>query len=219
MISVQIGDEIYKCATSWHGCTVRQFFQLKGWDTNDMVALVAILTGAPYEVVACAKQVDIDEILLPYLTFLEKEMPANTERLTHISIEGKEYKVPTDLGQYSFVQKIRLQERMVEIVNNTGSTVDAIPFAVAVYFQPIVQGVKYDTDKATEFANDVVMDCSITEAWAVANFFLKRLADYQNEIPNILRQNRTGTKLMRKLTGWMYSKNTKPLMRWPVGTS
>lgn len=217
MRTVQIEKEIYKAPTAWSEVTVRQFYRIRNEYKKDVLVLYSILLGCTVERLETCKQFDLHAQLKPCFEFLDTELKPSKSGT--INIAGKERPVPKDLAQYSYAQYLRLYERMAKVSETTGSTVDCIPFAVAVYFQPLVSGEKYSTEKAERFAEEVVGDCPITEAASVGNFFLKILIDSAEEIHPDLRTSRIRNKKLRELVRWMSSKVTIRSTVWPTVTS
>lgn len=212
---VEIDKQQFNCPTKWGEVTVRQFFRLRN-EPADAINVYAIMLGCDRALIERCKQFDLHQQLQPLLAFLHKPVEPADSRI--ITFDSKEYHAPKDIGEGSFIQYTRLHERMAKVVKETGSTIDAIPYAVALYMQPIVQGVDFKTELAEAFIDTHVMQASITEATAVGNFFLRIAIGYAVATQPSLIIHRTPTKWLRKLLRWLYSKATTPSTLWPAVT-
>lgn len=216
MIRIKIGDELFDVPTSWAEVSVRQFMALRQWNDRDFCSLLSILSGASREEIFACKNIDLDEQVIPRISFVEKPIKDSIiEKQRTIMINGKRYPIPTDLDLCTFGQKLALQEKMAHYYNTEKSTVSCIPIAVAIYMFPIVTGNKYSTADAEKFMDDFVMDCPIVEAWSVANFFLRKLIVSQNVIQPSFPLARIRNKKLRALMRWMYSVILRQSTRWP----
>ena len=214
MIRIQIGESLFDFPTSWMEVTVRQFFQLRTWK-DDFIELISILSGAPYEIIFSAKQVDLDEKLLPYLKFIESPLSEkDVKKHSTIKIAGIYYPIPSEDSKFTFGQKLSLQERMIETVNKTGSTIDCLAFAAAVYYQPIVQKKRFSTEDADAFAEEFIQGCSISEVWSAGNFFLKKSVASQSVIQPTLRFRLIQIKPAREFLIWISSKISRRSTRF-----
>lgn len=218
MQAVQLEGEILKCPTSWSEVTVEQFFRLRNEPSSDPITRYSIMLGVTRERIEKCRQFDLHLKLEPVLRFLNE--PLKATKASTVWLNGKEWDVPKDLGKYSYVQYVRLYEKMAEATEKSGgSTVDAIPIAVGIYFQPIVTGEKFATDKAEKFTEEFVSKMPITDAAAVGNFFLKIAVDSALEMQPNLNTNRIRTRRLRRLVRWMYSVITPRSTPWPKVTS
>jgi len=218
MVQILIEDKTYQFPTSWNEVTVDQFFRLRDWDQKDFIKMLSILSGASYETIFKCKDEDIDVKLLPLMDWLKKPLTEkDVERFKVMTFDGKQYKIPRDIGQGSFGQKLSLQNRLIEIMEKTGNTINCLPFAVAVYMQPIVTGKEFSTEAADAFV-DEVMKTSISEAWSCGNFFLKKLNVLQNAKNNFFIHHRTRMNWRQRLTRWINSKNSKQSTSYRAAT-
>jgi len=208
-IKIDDSDNTYKFPTSWYEVTVHQFLQLRKKDTRDFIELVSILSGISYEKLFVCQQTDLDEKLFPFMQWLHEPLTEKQlSRVKHISFGTKQYPVPDGKVPFTFGQKISLQNKLIESKEKEGSTLDCLAFAVAVYFQPIVTGEKFSTEAAEKFAVEQVLQCSITEAWGVADFFLKKSSASLHVTQNIFQPDQIKWNWLRRLTAWINSKSS-----------
>lgn len=206
MLALKIDNKNYSFPISWDEVSLRQYMELRNC-SNDYVKLLSIIIGAPYEVLFNARTLDIDEKIEPFIKFLQS--PLNVEKLktpNEIMIKGIVYQVPKDLGQHSFGQKITLQNRIAECVQLKKDPIECMPFAIAMYFQPMITGGHFKTEE-TEKLLDTILDLPIVKVYPIGSFFLMKYLVFASVNQKHYLLNRLRNKLGRILKPWIGLKN------------
>lgn len=218
MIKFKLKDKEHSMPTKWEDVTFRQFEQLIKWQEGErnIIQLLSIMTGINVDVLEQTNVVDIDDKLCPFLEFINEPFKEKQfEKKDTINFKGKEYQVPKDLTLHSLNQKITLQTAMIDCINRTQATIEVMPFAVAVYLQPIISGEKFNSDKAKQL-EDELRDCKLSEIYGIASFFLQKLIELQLERQPLLRVTQAKNKWQRAFLNWMFSRTLRPSIRSQV---
>lgn len=172
MVPIKIGGISYNLPASYGELTCNQFAKLsKIEDQNNMIELLSILLSVDKEILEQCDMVDIDLVVLPFLSYLNEPMVANYIIPDKIEIKGVWYPKPKGIGVNTYGQKNHLQREVAKYEKAGLSDVDLYPFAVALYMQPIVSNSPYNADKVDDLIGDI-KNCRINEVWPIASFFL-----------------------------------------------
>ena len=204
--------------TSYNELTLKQLVQLNEWDKKDIIKLIAILCSIEYDVLFNSRMLDIDTQILPLLDWLKK--PQNFQQLIvpkYITIAEKHYDVPTDISVKTLGQKISLQLHLAQAQNDKKATIDCIPFALAVYFQPEITGNDYSEDEAIKLIPEI-MNCKMFEAYPAGNFFLNKFIKFLKESSGSLPVKEQRKKFRQELKSWINSASSPQLMRLQKAT-
>ncbi len=222
MINFHLDGKKYSLPMSWKELTVSQYIALRAWvkePEQDFIKLLSIITAAPYATLFNTKQLDVDTKLIPFMDWINTNPEFDKWKMpTAIQIDGKVYNPPSGQGYFCFGQKIALQKKLVEVIQATNDASDCIAFALALYYQPIIQGTKMDLSEAHTLI-DKCLQCKLEEAYPVASFFLKKAIDSQKEIQPILRLSQIKNKRVQAFLNWMLLRSSRRLTRLPVVTS
>ena len=179
----------------WEDITLQQFMLLLSLKTWDEVSLLHILTGLSKEFILNVPEKSLRDVS-KYLFFITEVPDFRTwAKPKHVTIAGKEYKVPT-VRAHTFGQKIYLQQEVNRVIENKHNQNEAAPYALAVYFYPIVTGDKeYTEEKILEFI-PTVMQMRATDAIPTADFFLRSYLKSlkkkeRHSLLNLLKNKRT----------------------------
>jgi hypothetical protein len=147
--------------------TLKQFYELRKPD-KDLLDLLSILSGLSRDIWEQAKDFNIDVKIAPYLVWMERMVDLKSFILEdHLKIGNKICKRPTDLRSQSFGQKIALEKHYYKV----GNDLDCMPYALALYFQPIYFEGKYNSEQVDELL-PLIMECKLGQAYPIASFFL-----------------------------------------------
>lgn len=172
--------------TSWDQVTFRQFLNLDECG-NDIVKVIALLTGIEYNTLLKAKIVDMDQVIA-MLGFLKK--PA--QPFIPTSICG--YPVPKDLAFEEVQMFVDLKTYIAETKDKTPlEQLAQYPVYCAVYACKHRYG-KYDFQLA-EKLSEVFFNAPCTEVLGIGNFTLLRLTGLNL---NIAVNSRQPLTLMKK---------------------
>lgn len=217
MVKIKIKELERECTlpNKWQDITLGQFIALPKVDA-DIVKILSVLTGVEYATIAKLNEFDLDDKVMPFLEFMKEPLTdANIPKHKTIKIKGVDYEIPTNLqGKYTLGQKINLQKRMIQAMNEDKSTINAVAYAVACYYQPIIDSAPADNDRAEELEKEI-LNCSVTEAYCVADFFFKKLIVSQIKRQPNLVFGRIKSKWLRASINWMYSRKSTRLTPWP----
>ena len=161
----------------WEEVTVKQFvdLELSKWDGKDVVELLAILGGVVPESLnnTTSKVYDalrsaVEFIMIPAPDF------AKLKKAKHITINGKQVKVPKNITFESFGQAVHIRQLMEREQGETLTT--SIPEACAIYLQPHLDEGQFDP-KRLEAVQAEIMEMSIMDMYPLANFFFRRFKE------------------------------------------
>lgn len=190
--------------TSWDQVTFRQFLKLDECG-NDIVKVIALLTGIEYDTLLKAKIVDMDQVIA-MLGFLNR--PA--QPFIPTSICG--YPVPKDLAFEEVQMFVDLKTYIAETKEKTGlEQLAQYPVYCAVYACSHRYG-KYDFQLA-ENLSEVFFDAPCTEVLGIGNFTLARLIGLNLNIA--VNSRKPLTRMQRfKLVLISWRKISVHMQRW-----
>lgn len=175
MIKFKIEGKEYSIPTKWEEVTVEQYLKLLTCDKEDIVMFLSIVTGVDYDTMYRTRQTDVDEILLPLISFFHTPIDLSKQKMSgKILLQGKQHDIPKDLGFHSLGQKIEASNVMLAEFKKSGELTGCMVEVVAMYLQPIVTGKEYSSESAKELEAEL-LKCSIIDVYPVAAFFLKKL--------------------------------------------
>ena len=168
------GKEIIcKVPSSWEEVTVAQFIRL---ETNreplTALHLLDLLTEVDLSILENTRA-DLSSLINESLLFFSQDPPQwrSLEQRPFFVFAGKSYDVPKDLELERFGQKILLQTKIDELPE--GDITPIIPYAVALYMQPIVYGA-FESGKI-EALEAEIMHSPIVDIFPISAFFFKKL--------------------------------------------
>lgn len=186
--------------TGYHELTFGQLLRLRLDFTGDVGQLLEILTNIPRAIWMGLPENQYGKIM-GFLQWIadslmkweELPLPAS------LTINGQAYTVPKDLGFESFGQKIVLEAKLTPIIGsmfkpgakagniktpadvqraaqlkNNSALISLMPYAVAVYFQPKVDGVAFDETKVLA-VEQMVLNSRAVEVYPIGAFFIRNL--------------------------------------------
>jgi hypothetical protein len=186
----------------WEEVTLKQFLALTTTEDMTPLKLLAILTDLSEDYLSQIPSKSIN-VASNYAFFMrEPDAFKRWKKPDQVTIAGKRVRVPA-LREETFAQKIYIQQEVNRVIEETKSTYDAIPFALAVYFYPLVTGDKkeFSERKIKDFIPDV-LNMRAVEAVPTADFFL---TSFVKSFPR--KQTRSLLSLLRK-------KQTQALRIW-----
>lgn len=160
----------------WEQLTTAQYIQIiTEWDKKDLVKLFSILSGIEYKTLAKTYDPELESALLTATKFIYEQEPAfkQSKQPTHLNIAGKMHKVPTDIPGLSIGQSIHVRREM----DNAQTYDELIPYTVAIYMQPVVDGIDFDFDRAMMLEQDI-KQMPITETYPLGFFLLSPLMKF-----------------------------------------
>lgn len=173
----EIGKEVEaKFPESWEEVTMEQFFKVGlNFENLTNIEFLEALSGIKKEVWFKCSNVNIDEIIMPHLAFIFQNdfKPENYKILESIELSGKKINIPKDLGFETFGQKIICQDEIIKYDKEQGEIFQTIPFIVAVYLQPKIDG-KFDEEKAMGLIPEI-MQMKAVEIYPIGFFLLMKL--------------------------------------------
>jgi len=182
-------DEIkFQLPSGWHEVSVGKYVEiLKA--SHDFVDVLSVMSGLDKDIWLQSKQNDVDIKIFPLIKWAWntdelKKLPLPKE----IKIKGVVCKVPKDLGFKSFGQKVLLSNEIKEGLEKPFHIDSCMSYALAVYFYNDITGLKYDDEKAREFAKEIEKDILITDAYPIADFFLQKSIEYLHSTMIVLSQ-------------------------------
>jgi len=166
-------DDLPNC---WETEPTDKYIQLvRDWDRKDLVKLFSIQSGIEYKTLANTYDPELESALLTSSKFIYDQDPEFKKEKppTHINIAGKMHKVPTDIAGLSIGQSIHVRREM----DNVNTYDELIPYVVAIYMQPVVDGTDFDFDRAMMIEQEI-KQMPITETYPLGFFLLKPLMKY-----------------------------------------
>jgi hypothetical protein len=193
-VPIKIGKETLQFPSGWHHLTLAQTLLIYNPATGEkgILDVLSILVGKPTSFWFSVDRMDIERHLVPHIAWFNKPFDFQSLPLPPtITIDGKEMKVPKDLGFKSWGQRMAFAQ---ELTTNQATFKDSpepernfqfafglIPYTLALYFYEQFTGTKFadefDDDKLREFANEKCVHVPITVAYPIAAFFLRNSTD------------------------------------------
>lgn len=154
---------------SWSEITLGQLIRLEKLGIVDPLTVFSILTGLEYDF-AAGLDAKLEPVVWDMVSFIFKDQPKwdLVKPPSHLVLSGIPYKIPK-------IDKATLGQSVMftGLVAQTKTLFDFVPKVIALYFQPLVHGGKFDREKLDDIER-MVMNTSAVDAMGVANFFLKR---------------------------------------------
>jgi len=197
MIAATVNDKRITLKTSWDEITLADFFEIQKHNKN-VYKLMEVLSSGEVsqkqwkksrEVMAHAKIIEAIQFLGQPMGWEEMAVPdyyvlgdkkfntSGSATWFSINLNPLAFKVPKDLGEETLAQKMVLQRRIAQLFQQDGNMEDAIPWALAVYFQPLYTGEEFDEKLAADFMEDVVLHSMVVQAYPIGFFFVKKSID------------------------------------------
>lgn len=177
---IKLNGVIYKSPVCWEQTTTAQFLKLDKWDKNNTVELFNIMCGADFEGTdfgvggdEIGKAIALETMMNALGFLFSDELDFKALPLPKVlSIFGKLYEVPKNLGNMSVGQAIMLRQLMDEEPN----TNQLIAKAAAIYLQSVIDG-KVDAKRIEEIEIEL-LQTSCTTVFPIGFFLLRRLGNY-----------------------------------------
>lgn len=180
MIEAKINGMPVSFPAGWSEVTVGQFLALRNIDATldsarTFSKILEIFTAIPaqtwYDMEATESHT---EELFDLVAFTREKIDFNALACPEkITIDGKEYDVPKELRLSTYGQVTVFESKVFPLVTDKGDLLDAIPSALAIIFQPLITGKKFDGDTLNE-TEKLIHALPILVAYPVASFFLKQ---------------------------------------------
>lgn len=201
MLTVEINDVKYEFPVGWHEITLDQFLVIKDLDklsddADKICKTLEMLTGISAQTWFNMEATAIDsEAILQLISWMQD--PIDWEAVpppTEIEIDGKKYSVPKELEMQTYGQMLMFDSKVLPEVSRTGSLVDVLKTALAIYMQPVLTGEKFNGEKLSE-TEIVVGKMSIYEALPLANFFFSKYFDLLKKKTELSNESQLSKKL------------------------
>lgn len=186
--------------TKWADVSLRQYLEISR-GVGGQFQLLEILTGIDRIIWEKVVTKDIDQKLAPLLAFLAEPLKPEKLKFPKYLDVGNDfhYKVPEDLDLETFGQRALLQDAMVDtVVRQKKNLLEIMPYALALYFQPIIDDDDFSEKRANELI-DQMEGISCVEAYPVASFFLKKYNVFVKNTTKDLRANPNPRSWLRTL--------------------
>jgi hypothetical protein len=167
------GERELDIPNCWEMVTTEQYIQMvTDWDKKDLVKLFSIISGIEYKTLAKTYDPELEASLLTATKFVYEQEPSfkKVKPPTHLNIRGKMIKAPTDIGGLSIGQSIHVRREL----DDAKLYDQLIPYTVAIYMQPEVDGIDFDFDRAMMLEQEI-KKMPITETYPLGFFLLKPL--------------------------------------------
>lgn len=155
---------------SWKECTLGMWIRISNWDGVDYVKGFSKIIGVDYDIISRSKSKKLYRTLFQIIEWTGEKI--DWEHLPvpkYLDIGEKTIEVPKHLGEHTLGQKILVHETMMTSEDVT----EALPTALAVYFDPLYHSKEFDRDRAIKFEAQM-KELPVLEAYPVAVFFLTR---------------------------------------------
>lgn len=172
---VVISEQRMEIPCLWEEVTLRQFLEIITAKQLDAFALLSILTGFSIEFLKQVPASAIEDVSR-YIFFIYEPPKFDDWKMPkEYWIDGKPYKVPTDLKKETWGQKIMAQQELNEMIENKRNVLEPLPYVLACYFYPAVTGDKNYTDEKIRAFIPKILDTPVTQAYPIGSFFLSKL--------------------------------------------
>lgn len=156
MIPLDIDNVKVNFATHWGEITFGQYRGLE--KATDIKSIASVMVGFDASDSLASR-------LAPFMTWLEVPFNPTTWTLPKkVTIKEKEIDVAIDIKTKTFAQKILLQRVKSKELDK----------ALALYYQPIVSGRKFDYDKAMELLPEIEK-LKLCDVYCIADYLFKQL--------------------------------------------
>lgn len=195
-----ISEQSIDMATEWKDVTLGQFIEIIKEKAMTEIKLLSILTGKSEEFITGVPAKSLKEAV-KHIFFLNEKVDFSRWKVPkEIEINNKFYRIPK-IKEETFGQKVLMQQEYNKAVSDDVSIYDPMPYALAVYFYPIVSGDKKYTDEAIRAFIPTILNTKACEAIPTADFFLQ---SYVRSLPmkeRIYTSNLLKKRLRQELTG------------------
>ncbi len=227
----------FEIPQSYEEITLGQYIDRLKWDGEDLLNLVGTMTGLKDEVIRNTDHENVMEQIVSRLGWLStppaffKTIPddgtdkKSKETGVELPVPDKirigdytDYLVPKDIRAETFGQKISLQVHLKMSQKDKLSLIETIPYALAIYFQPIMENRSYDEERAIRLIPKM-LEINLLDAYSVGCFFLhnsRRLS--KRRFSRFLTNRMAGLRLLMS-TNSNRSASTGPLTDSPGETS
>lgn len=171
-------EKTVHCPVSWEETTTDIFQRLirSAKEGDDPIKIFSILTGTDYsalweeenEILEAEIYRAVAFVFNQAQVFRVKPVPAS------IKIAGKTVELPTKLHKMTFGQNLIIRSRMAEAQKAGDAMETLISFALAVYLQRLIDGSKFDLDRAKELEADI-LKMNIFDTFPAGFFLLSKL--------------------------------------------
>lgn len=152
--------------SSWSEITLKELLSINTTADDNPIRLLSIISGVDFDSLAESSDENLQNELYDLIAFLYEQPDwKKITRPSHLVIGGKPYKVP-NIEKETLGQKVMLDQ----LVTQGTSLISVIPQALAVYFQPIIDG-KWDHKRLKE-VEELIMETPCLHSHAIAGFFL-----------------------------------------------
>lgn len=200
MIHFKTSDFDFYLPAKGGDLTLNQFLKIsKSKGTWQEAA--SILSGVPLEAWYKSEDLELFEKIEPYLEFLTdlEDLP-NYFVPDFITIKGQLYKAPGGIGINTAGQKWHLEDCLKKAGEEGKQDIEVYAEAIAIYMQPIVTGLPYDSDLVEKLIPDI-LECRLSEVFPLAGFFLSNYLRYLNGRKRNYLISQSRKRFEQELTG------------------
>ena len=169
-------DKQLECPVCWQAVTVDMFQNIyRQGGTLDPVRVFSILTGTSFDRLLDETREDLDAAVYQCTAFIYNQDQSfrKIECPKGINIGGKFVMIPRQLGRLTIGQNFHIRQELAQHPNLES----AISIACAVYLQPLIDGAKFDINRAKEIEKEI-LTMNIFEVFPVGFFYLSKLNNY-----------------------------------------
>ena len=155
--------------SKWEEMTVKQYLQIE--TTSNNLELLALLSGVPLSDILNTKT-DLTPIIQKMVELLNQR-PPDFKKVPRriINIEGKRIKIPSDFSRVTFGQSALIEQYLGESADDERG---AIARVMGVILQPLIDGGKFNLDRAAEITR-TVENMAIVDVFPNVFFFWQKL--------------------------------------------
>lgn len=236
----QTTEDVFECPQSWDETPTQTFQRIATeWDWENFVQLFSIISGIEYKSIRESTDGRLETKLVAAVQYIiNPKKPIQWDKLpfpSHYVYRGKKIKLSKNsvtIGQ-SIAVKQAMQAYALKYMDNLKIKTfvkdfffdGLIAYAASVYLQPILTGVPFDSELASDIESDLLKQ-PITEVYPIGFFLLVRSqANGQNlrqdskpwthSIVNGLARISKWTAKMRR-RNWLRSQKRKDLSPTPI---
>jgi len=159
--------------SSWDEVTFSEFLQIeKASKELDSITIFSILTGIDFSVIANSKDKELPKVLSEVTkSIYDNPVWENIAVPKDLLLNGTPYKVPTDLENITFGQRVLISQ----LYRDNDNIHEAMPRAVAIIMIPSIFG-QYDTDTQNKVKEVTtwVENSSAVPTYGAAQFFFQK---------------------------------------------
>lgn len=176
MIPVTIKGQKLELANRWEDVTIHQYRQLYLFRKElNPARVLSILSGINYIEILNYRMDAFEKDIMPLLTFIGKDIDLDKLMLpTGFHWRGNIWMpLKRSLRSETWGQKIVLQQRINQAVEKAEPMLDLLSYAMAMYYQPEIDGPLFDDKKAVALIKEFEQ-CKVVEIYPIACFFLRK---------------------------------------------